>query len=95
MLERIHDSGLPCFVPTKPCFEYDNSLLGSLLGHCDVINDIDVSEDGNLLYSVANDNTLRYVDFILIFINVHPTRLRKIKMNDLHKNWEYNCENNT
>ena len=60
MLERINKSNLPLFVPTKPCFEYDQSVVGSsLVGHCDVINDVTVSEDGHFLYSVSNDKTLR------------------------------------
>ena len=63
MLERIHQSKLPLFVPTKPCFEHDQSLLGSpFVGHCDVINDVAVSGNGRFLYSVSNDKTLRFVN---------------------------------
>jgi len=61
LMEDAFNSGSPCLIPSKKCFEAPGgSLLHSLAGHVGLIDHVSFTEDGKKLVSVGSDSTLRY-----------------------------------
>ena len=60
LLDDASNSGIPCFIPNKICFETPGgSLLHTLAGHSGMVDHASFTEDEQRLLSVGQDSTLR------------------------------------
>eukprot|EP00111_Clytia_hemisphaerica_P016128 TCONS_00047711-protein len=63
LLDDASNSGIPCFIPNKICFETPGgSLLNTLAGHTGMVEHASFTQDGKRLLSVGGDSTLRIWD---------------------------------
>ena len=72
LLDQSKRANVPCLYPSVPCFEKPGGpLVHSLAGHTSAVQWASLTKDGKRLISVAQNNVMKYVEFILKSMWVH------------------------